>query len=507
MRRLGALIMAACLAACSGASPAVVSSPTPSPTTTLVPPTTAAPSVPSITTPTPSTTTRPTPAATTLAGTDLGVGDPLDPTLGNPGYDVSHYDLTLTWNPATGFIDATVDITATASAELSSANLDFIGFDISSLTVDDRDADYARTDHDLTIQLPAGLHPGDEFRMEVVYSGTPEPINSATSLPVRLGWNVVGDASYVVAEPDGARAWFPCNDHPTDKATFTFRVTAPANQLAAANGVFVETLDQGPSKTWVWQMDDPMAPYLATVVIGPYEVVEDKHSTDLAGVPVRNVLPLGFDESIDRFSRAALARQGEIIEYFSGQFGPFPFDAAGVAIVDDLPGALETQTLIVTGAEYLASRIAHEQAHQWFGNSVSLARWSDIWLNEGFATYAAWLWSDHTGELSVADSAINEYYGLGDQPGLAPPGNPPLDDLFNASVYGRGALTLHALRHEIGDDAFFSTLRTYAARFAGATATTDDFIAVAEETSGADLTSLFGGWLYGEEMPPLPDGA
>jgi aminopeptidase N len=251
-------------------------------------------------------------------------------------------------------------------------------------------------------------------------------------------------------------------------------------------------------------MDDPMAPYLATVVIGPYELVEDEHSTELAGIPVRNVLPRDFDQSIDSFNRQALARQGEIIEYFSRLFGPFPFDATGVAIVNDLPGALETQTLVVTGAQFLFGQLAHEQAHQWFGDSVSLERWSDVWLSEGFATYGAWLWDEHSGSMGIDQAAAVAHEELA---GLPPPGDPPLDDLFNPSVYGRGALTLYALRHEIGDEAFFATLKSYAARFAGATATTDDFIGVAEETSGADMTRLFDDWLYGEEMPPLPGGS
>jgi aminopeptidase N len=437
----------------------------------------------------------------------------MDPTLGNPGYDVRHYGIDLSFDPDNRFLDSRVTMTATPTTSLDSINLDFIGFDVDEVTINGERATFARTERDMTIRPGKALAAGQEFTLTVRYRGTPEPITSMAGVRATLGWNVSSSRTeYVVSEPDGARSWFPCNDHPSDKASYTFRLTVPEPLVAAANGVLIDTIAGAGRTTWVWEMDAPMASYLATVVIGNYAIVHDEGASVVAGVPVRNLLPPNApdyflfppnaSDTVESFLLETMGRQGEMIAFLSDHLGPYPFDTYGVALVPGVPGALETQTLAVVGVP-LENVLVHEIAHQWFGNHVSVARWKDVWLNEGFATYAEWLWQEHRGKANVAELAAFEYSQQRDL-GLPPPGDPPPHDLFNRSVYGRGALTLHALRLRVGDKAFFGTLRAWGDRYGGGSASTLDFIALAEEMSASDLTSLFDGWLYDATMPKLP---
>lgn len=447
---------------------------------------------------------------------DLGLGEPLDPTLGNPGYDVVHYDINLKFDPDRSWLDATVTLSATATDTLASVNVDFIGFDVVEVTVDGKAAAFARTDRDMTIRPATPIASGEQFELAVRYHGTPRPFTSESGAPVPLGWNVKSGINYVVSEPDGARSWFPCNDVPSDKATYTFRLTVPDTLTAAANGVLKDVVAAGGLKTWVWQMDQPMATYLATVVIGDYEIVDDPAASKAAGVPIRNLLPAGAspiptnapgDSSnvivvpAGGYDAEGLGLQGQMIAFMAHYLGPFPFAAYGIAFVPPLVFAsLECQTLTVTGTTH-ERVLAHELAHQWLGDYVSPAHWRDVWLSEGFATYMEWLWVEHRGDATVDQLAAFEYEQDRDLP---PPADPPVNDMFNRSVDGRGALTLYALRARIGDAAFFATLRTWVERYGGRSAATSDFIALAEETSGADLTQFFQGWLYAPTMPELP---
>ena len=296
------------------------------------------------------------------------------------------------------------------------------------------------------------------------------------------------------------------NDHPLDKATFTLDLTVPAGLTAAANGTLISTeaVDDD-MVTWRWQMDDPMATYLATIVIGEFDIVTDDQASLEAGLPIRHVLPRGTTIA----DWPGLERQGEMVAFFAELFGPYPFDNYGIAIVDGFSNALENQTLSIFGRrftdpEFFERVLVHEVAHQWFGNSVSTALWRDIWLNEGFASYAEWLWLEAERDRDFLERNIENERAFFAESGARPPGDPPATDLFNRSVYRVGAMTLHALRLTVGDDAFFEILQTYHRQFAGGTATTDDFVAVAEQISGMDLGGLFDAWLFEEAIPEFP---
>lgn len=436
----------------------------------------------------------------------LGSGDSRYPDLGNRGYDVEHYTVDITFDPEPNTINALVTIDAAATLPIEVFSLDFIGFEVTGVRVEGEEATFERQDDKLIIDAGTLIPAGESFSVAVAYSGQPEPLVSR-ALPFYIGWLTDSNGTaYVAAEPDGARSWLPVNDHPSDKATYTFMITVPDPLTAAANGVHTETITDLAWSTWVWEMEQPMASYLATVVIGDLDLIADPGSSAVAGIDVRNVLP----DDLTPGTLATLDLHGEMIEFLSEIYGPYPFDVYGIAVVDDFEAALENQTLSVFGRSmvdipgFFESVMIHELAHQWFGNSISPADWGDVWLNEGFATYAEWLWIEHTRGRPAMLATIS---GSRDQMALAelaPPGNPPADDLFNASVYLRGGLVLHALRVEVGDDAFFEILRTYADTFRNSVATTGDFIDVAGQISGEDLTTLFDDWLYGEQVPPLP---
>lgn len=548
---------------------------------------------------------------TPIKGSD-SIGDDFFAPLGNSGYDALHYMLDLDVDVAQNTISGAVTMRALALDGLRTFNLDFFGFTVSQVTVNDTAVDWDRVDHELIVIPLEPLPAGEEFTTTVYYSGTPAGAN-LSGIPLLVGWYNYGEGVFVASEPGGAAGWYPVNDHPLDKATYTFEITVPAPLVVAANGTLTDTLtNDDDTLTYVWESRDPIASYLVTVNIDEFVIITEEGPD---GLPIRNYFPADWAG----LGQLSFGRTADMIAYFSEVFGPYPFEAYGVVVANvNLPFALETQTLSLFGTSHvqrgpsLDETVAHELAHQWFGDSVSLTTWRDIWLNEGFATYASWLWFENQGDadtmtqrvtraynsiaqdtrdytigfsreqlmsmidlmslddlvLPSADVAeitrmlltgteyeddidtqiallppetvtgvqfaayiallpfeqksltstdldamfrlMTLYESLGRELSIphsyyVPPGDPPQDDMFNRSVYVRGALLLHALRLRIGDDTFFTLLRTYHDRFAYGNATTADFIALAEELSGEALGDFFDTWLYDPVIPDIPE--
>jgi Peptidase family M1 domain/Peptidase M1 N-terminal domain len=638
-----------------------------------------------------------------------GAGDPYFPLDGNGGYDVQHYRLEVTYDPATDVLTGKATITARATQDLSSFNLDFEGLTVRSITVDSRAATWTRDGGELTVTPRRGLVSDREFTTVVRYDG----------VPVEGDFRHTDDGALVLGEPDVAASWFPVNDHPIDKASYDIQVTVPQGLTAVSNGTLESRRTTDGWTTFHWRAREPMASYLAMLTIGRFDLhayrqgglqywdaldpdlfepvalprtgarlalsnaasttykrlartisvpaggaqlsfwitrgtepnwdfvfVEahtagqdnwttlpdlnghtsqgtgracpfwlglhpflghyqtdngdgtctsagtsgqwwaasgastgyEQWAVDLsayAGIDVEVSISYASDDVVqgsgafiddivvstgqgstsfeddgdlldgwtvpgapagsqpnrnDWFVgtaadvpppvgpavQASFARQGEIIDFLSSNFGPYPFSAAG-GIVDDVEGlgfALENQTRPIYSKSFFDDQlrgdsvVVHELTHQWFGDSLTLERWQHIWLNEGFASYAEWLWSEREG-LDTAQDIFDFFYA---RPATDPfwstvVGDPGPERLFSGAIYNRGAMTLHMLRRTVGDNTFFRILQEYTRAQQNGNVNTDEFIAVAERVSGRQLDTLFHDWLFTATKPVLPAAA
>jgi aminopeptidase N len=436
-----------------------------------------------------------------------GIGDPYYPLDGNGGYDVKHYDLAIKYTPASDALAGVADIRARATQRLSAFNLDFDGLTIRSITVDGHAAKWSRDGTELTVTPRRSLSKGHAFDTRIVYDGVPKVIHDPD-----LGDGgafTTDDGVIILGEPDVAQAWFPSNDHPSDKASFSIALTVPNGLQAISNGTPAGHSTSRNGTTWRWEQREPMATYLAMAAIGKFDV----KSYEKNGIRFLDAIDPALPPATYARVAKSFAREPEILKFLSGYFGPYPFRAAG-GIVDadgEWDYALENQGRpIYTPQDFDTqedgdSVVVHELTHQWYGDSVSVEHWQDIWLNEGFATYAEWLWSDREG-LGTPQQIFDHLYATPATSSLwrtkvADPGPP---NLFVGAVYNRGAMTLQALRLAVGDRAFFRILRTWAQTHRGGNGSTTEFIALAEHLSGRNLGALFTTWLYTPSKPAHP---
>ena len=428
--------------------------------------------------------------------------DPYLPDSGNFGYRVSRYELDLEYKVASNRLCGSATITAVTLASLQTFTLDLAdALAVSKVTVNGRRPGHFSTSAGkLRIRLAGPLPAGSAMAIVVRYGGTPRPIRTLWG---EVGFEELSNGALVAGQPNGSPTWFPCDDHPSSKASYLIQISTDSPYYAVAPGALVSRRVRAGQTVWTYEQPEPTSTYLATLQIGMYAL----HRLPKAPVPMQAVLP---DRLRDRFDHD-FGRQQAMMKLFIKLFGPYPFAAGYTVVVTDdaLEIPLEAQGVSIFGANHCdgargAERlIAHELAHQWFGNSVTARRWRDIWLHEGFACYAEWLWSEHSGGRTAAELARQHHQRLlvAQQDLLL--SDPGPREMFDDRVYKRGALTLHALRGIIGDEKFFALLRDWTTRHRYGTVVTDDFTGLAANYADVSLRPLWQAWLYSTGMPPL----
>ncbi|MFF5207237.1 M1 family metallopeptidase [Streptosporangium sp. NPDC000396] len=420
---------------------------------------------------------------------------PYFPAHGNEGYRVEHYDLSLDYRIGPNKLDGVARLSAVALRPLDRLSLDLGAFRVSGMLVDGKARRFTHRGGKLHVE-PGRLAPGP-FTVEVRYSGSPKPVSSHWG---ELGWEQLTDGVIVASQPIGAPSWFPCNDRPDDKATYRISVTTASPYTVIANGEPVSKRRAGSGTTWVFEQAEPTASYLASVQIGRYQRAE-------LGSGMRLAFPIGLASRV----RHDFGRQDQMMALFSDRFGPYPFGSyTAVVVNDELEIPVEAQGMSIFGVNHVDGRrgeerlIAHELAHQWFGNSLTVADWRDIWLHEGFAAYAEWIWSQASGGESADDHALRWHRRLSLLPQDFVLADPGARQLFDDRVYKRGALTLHALRRVLGDLAFFAMMREWTTANRHGVVTTDMFLDLALQYTTRSFEGLLAAWLYGCRLPPLP---
>jgi len=436
-----------------------------------------------------------------------GVGDPFFPMSGNGGYDVSSYDLRLRHSPTNALVRAVAKIRATVATEgepgpsLRRFNLDFRGPKITELRVGGAPAKHRRKGQELIVTPETPLADGTSFSVRVRYAGKPHPVRDPDGS--KSGWMVTQDGALALGEPRGSPTWFPGNDHPTDKASFRIQLTTSGRRVGISNGRLVDRRRRKGKVTTVWRQKQPMATYLALVAIGRFDLDRGK----VAGRQY-----VGAIDSSQARTRRKLRdlrqRTRKAHKLLADVAGPYPFAATG-GVIDPsgLNYALETQGRPYYPVPPSLGLVVHEIAHQWYGNSVSPARWDQIWLNEGFATYLEWLSVERSGGLDAQTRFDRLYnrHGAGQTSFWNPPpaAVPGPAQLFANSVYVRGAMALQVLRGAVGDPAFFTILKRWAMDNRGDSVDTDDFRALITEVHGS-VPASFEQWLTQPGKPPPP---
>jgi len=428
-----------------------------------------------------------------------GIGDPYWPLDGNGGIDVASYSISNRYAFDTKRLSGRTKVRLTATADLSSFSLDFL-LRVAEVTVDGAAADFARTDggHELRITPATPLTAGTEHTVVVTYADRP----ARHSYAGESNWLASKREVVTMNEPHIAPWWFPANDHPLDKAIVDVRIRVPHGREVVSNGRLLGRKVGQASTTWHWRADEPMVPYLAFFAAGDFTIARGRHQ----GLPWLVAVSQGLSRGDERASMRLMKKTPVVVAGLEKDLGDYPFSVVGGITTSPNPGfALENQTrptYPAVGGGY-TSLVVHELAHQWFGDDIAVQGWRDIWLNEGFATFMEWRWTETHGGRSAA-ALLRSYYDNVSATSdfwTVTVADPGAARVFDSAVYGRGGMTLQALRNRVGDDTFWRIIRSWIREQGGGNGSSEEFEELAGRISGQDLGAFFTAWLRTASKP------
>jgi aminopeptidase N len=428
----------------------------------------------------------------------------------DPRVDITHYGFDITLSDSSNNINCKAVINVNFKAPVNSVSFDLDnvslegkGMKVSSVLLDGKSAEWEHSGNKMRVIISSPAVQGSSAEITVGYSGTP-----ADGLIISR--NKFGNRTFFADHwPDRASAYLPVIDHPSDKAAVDFLITAPSHYEVVANGYLVEESDlpQGLKLTH-WKEDVPLPVKVMTFAAADFAV---RLAGSADGIQVWTwVFPENREEGFYDYSVAVRP-----LEFYSGLIGAYPYEKLANVQSKTIFGGLENAGCIfysensVTGRGMAENLIAHEIAHQWFGNSVTEGDWQHIWLSEGFATYLTSVYNEMTyGKEKLAESMKMARSRVLRASERTP--RPVIDTaitnlmgLLNANSYQKGAWVLHMLRQEVGEESFWKGMRLFYERFRNGNAVTDNFRNVMEEVSGKDLQKFFNQWLYLPGEPNL----
>jgi aminopeptidase N len=434
------------------------------------------------------------------AGRSTPVADRIYPARGTDALDVLHYGLVLDWAPTTRTLTGTATLRVRPTRDAPSLGLDFMPYQLDSVTVDGKTVPGAVEREKLTVTAPVTAD--RPVTLVVTYHGTPRttPMPSHRSDTEPLGLTVTADGGlWTMQEPFGAFTWYPANDQPSDKALYDIAVTVPAGWSAVAGGAPAGQ----DGTTFRYRSTDPAATYLATLAVGKYRTTT---AAGPHGIPVTYWYRPGADEAL----LPVLKQSPQMLAWLEKRFGPYPFGTGGVVLVDSASG-METQQMITLGAKgrtsaedrkTLTEDLLHEWAHQWFGDTVTPSDWQDLWLSEGWAMYAQHLWVQEND--GVSDAALDAYLRQTDgrlRKKYGPPGKPKAGEFAASNVYICPEAMLRQIHRAVGDKVFFDLARAWVQEHRNSQQDRAAFVAFVNQRTGRDFTRLIDTWLDSPTTP------
>jgi len=417
-------------------------------------------------------------------------------------FDALYYDLRLDIDPVNEVLTGDVSVRARAlDPDLEWFSLDFSStMQVDSVQAGGRPVFYLHRHDRIALALNPSPAAGEEFTVRVFYHGRPEQSGfGAFTFDRRRDEPMI----WTLSEPFGARNWWPCVDSPDDKAdSIDIRVTVPGNLIVASNGILKKVERNGQRRTYWWHESYPIASYLVSLAIHPYDVYSDWYRySENDSMEIQFYIFPGRRQAVE----ANYGKTARMIEVLSDLFGPYPFLREKYGHAEFLwGGGMEHQTLTSLGG-WSEDLIVHELAHQWWGDMITCESFHHIWLNEGFATYSEALWWEHAYDEKLLHQAMENEIYLG--PGTVYVEDPETENIFDYSLtYAKASWVLHMLRHVVGDETFFAILRSYYERFKYSTANTEQFRDLCEEISGIELDAFFHQWIYQSGFPMFEYG-